>query len=202
MRSQTYDVGLVPLLKVLHLKEIRCTRFIFKSVKKKHKEKTLSPTQCALKIHKSVGEQQTCSFESCQSMLSEMVEPWLEGESQCVVNAVQTLRSTLNSLLSPSIFHESSPHKPAGQWCPHWPLWSVAKWRLPLPNQTQHLLFARQLAFFPASRGQGSSWFRMFCAFFRAVMDASRPWAPFEAGPERGIKQISLFFFRKGDGWV
>lgn len=36
----------------------------------------------------------------------------------------------------------------------------------PLPDQTQHLLFASQLAFFPASRSQGSSWSRMFSFFF------------------------------------
>lgn len=145
---------------------------------------------------------QTCSSESRPSRLSETARMWLEEECCCVVAAAQSLRSTLNSQQPPPIFHESSTRKPAGQRCPNWPLWSAAKWRLPLPDQTQHLLFASQLAFFPASQGQGSSWFRMFCAFFRLVMDASRPWAPSEAAPERGIKQISLFFFRKGDGWV
>lgn len=102
---------------------------------------------------------------------------------------------------APPAFRESSTCEPAGQRCPHWPLWSVAKWRLPLPDQTQHLLFAGQLASFPASRGQGSSWSRMFSAFFRPAMDANRPWTPSEATPERGIKQISLFFiFFAGKG--
>lgn len=160
----------------------------------------------AFKTHqKYVGEwecSKTCNSESHQSRLSEMAITWLEGEGCCVLTTAQSLRSTLNSELPPPIFHESSPRKPAGQRCPHWPLWSAAKWRLPLPDQTQHLLFAGQLAFFPASQGQGSSWFRMFCAFFRPVMDASRPWAPSEASPERGIKQISLFFFFQKRGWM
>lgn len=29
-------------------------------------------------------------------------------------------------------------------------------------------------------------------------MDASRPWTPSEAAPERGIKQISLFLQERG----
>lgn len=146
---------------------------------------------------KRVGECECSKHESCQSRLSETARTWLEGEGRCVVTAAQSLRSTLNSQLPPPIFHESSPCKSTGQRCPHWPLWSVAKWRLPLPDQTQHLLFTGQLAFFPETQGQGSSWFRMFCAFYRPVMDASRPWAPSEAAPERGIKQIS-FFSEKG----
>lgn len=34
--------------------------------------------------------------------------------------------------------------------------------------------------------------------FFRPVMDTSRPWEPCEAAPERGIKQISPFFQKRG----
>lgn len=39
-----------------------------------------------------------------------------------------------------------------------------------------------------------------FFFFSSPVMDANRPWTPSEAAPERGIKQISLFFFLAGKG--
>lgn len=144
--------------------------------------------------------QQTCSSDSCQSRLSDTARTWLEGEGRCVVTAAESKVNTELPLplTPPPIFHESSTRKPAGQRCPYWPLWSVAKWRLPLPDQTLHLLFAGQLAFFPASWGQGSSWFRMFCAFLGLWWMPVVPGRPPKLHQRGGLNRFLCFFQKRG----
>lgn len=124
---------------------------------------------------------------------------WLKIELESQHGEALRLRSTPSP---PSIFHQSATREPPAQPCPHWPLWSLAKWRLPLPDQTQHLLFTGQLAIFPVSWGQSPSRFRMFCPFFRPAMMPTVPGRPPKLHQSGGLNRFHPFFCRKGDGWV
>lgn len=149
-----------------------------------------------------VRVQHTCSSESCQSRLSEMVRTESEGESCCVVAAVQSLRSTLNSQ-SPLPFSMRAPHasrwasvvptdrcdlRPSGvSLCPIRPSTScsLANW----PSSLQ----AR------ARAPPGSVCSVLFLGLWWMPAVPGRPPKLHQRG---GLNRFLFFFCRKGDGWV
>lgn len=135
-------------------------------------------------------------LKSRHSRLSEAERTRLEGDYRCVVTVPGSLRSTLNSPLPPLPFSMRAPHASRRAN-------DVPTDRCDLRPSVVSLCPIRpstscSLANWPPSpRAEARAPPGSVCSelFLGPVMDASRPWAPSEAAPERGIKQISLFFF-------